>query len=141
MKKYEAGLIILLFMLSGCRHFFGGFGEGVRINAEVLFVYEDGEPASHERVYVVETIGTVSPTTLVTETDASGRVALDGFFCTPTRVAANGGEVVITRAKLRKSYSVTVRLDRIPNLQKAFGPPVPDPIFKQPRRFESCDGA
>lgn len=138
MKGYGQLFCMLLGTLGGCTHMFSGPATGVSIKSEILFTYEDGKPAVGQTVYVVETIGTGHRTTVVTNTDEHGGVVLDGFFCTPMYVAADGGAVAINAAKLKALYAVTIRNDRVPNLERSFGPPIPDPVFKQPHLHKSC---
>ena len=138
MLRYRLGLLSMLGVLSGCPHMEAP-EKAIFVQADVLFSYEDGKPAKNELVYVVESFNHIFLTTLVTKTDENGRVVLNGYFCTPAYVAANGGNIVIKRMNVENSYHVTIRKDRFPNLEKGFGPPLPDPTYKQPRRSENCE--
>lgn len=109
-------------------------GQLVHVVSEVYFVTHDGKPAKNEPVHIVEQIG-IESTTLVTTTDAEGRIELSGDYCTPLIVAASGGEVVIRRDNLKRTYTVILSESRKP----ALGTPWIDPAeIRGSRAHETC---
>lgn len=139
-RRALARVVLLSVCLGNCVFPGEEAGEKMTIDSEVYFRSPDGTPAANEQVYIVEQIG-YGHVTATDRTDRNGRVTLQGRYCTPTVVAANGGAVVIRKDNLKDTYVVVLTPDRTPTLESGYGVPESDlSSFREPGAFEGCGG-
>jgi hypothetical protein len=110
-----------LLILAGCIPGESQSGTLFYVDTKVSFVSADGRPLSGESVFVAETIGMLVTVTKILKTDAEGSVRLDGRYCGPLAVGANGGYADIRTHAPKSRYTVTVSADRSPSFARLFG--------------------
>jgi hypothetical protein len=114
---------ILVLTLACCSHFFEAGGSRTSLEADILFVSTDQNPMVDAEVYVVETVGTMNVVSEILKTDARGHIVLKGDYCLPAVVAVRGGNVVVQRETLARTYRVVVKGGDQPPLDRLAGKP------------------
>lgn len=140
--KNGLSVLLIAVTLSACNHFGleRDHGDKINLDTQIDFVGEDGTPVAAAPIYIMETLGNITPVITDTlKTDSQGVLHLRGNYCSPVGVATNGGGIFIHRETLQAHYTVTVRKNRQPSLEKGYGLPRPDlAAFKQSRTYKNC---
>lgn len=92
---------------TGCALYLSS-GHREYIRTTITFRAPDGSVLANERVHIEETIGNTNPVTTITQTDASGRIALDGHYCAPITVGVEGAYAWIAKSERDTHYDLTV---------------------------------